>query len=234
LHRRIFEGVDRCEGASSGCLDYLCDWGLSEFAFARVVANLAEFVVRYRARLPRVVVWLETVPQHFPGAGLYTGKPGKQCEPHKNSSVAAMANWRNEVANTFLDLMWPDAGRSDGPFRVHIHDIMQPRYDDHKGWSKRAMALDCTHFCVHSAAQAEATASLMTAIVQRLNKDHGSSGGSVSMDDSSVCARAALAVDRFSASGLLYMAALGLALLTPLVCASCGICICLRVWRRSR
>merc|ERR1712070_230742 len=69
LRRRISEGVDICEGVRSSCSEYSCDWGRSEFAFVRVVVNLAEFVVQYRARLPRLVVWLEGGPQHFPGTG---------------------------------------------------------------------------------------------------------------------------------------------------------------------
>merc|ERR1712008_179186 len=77
-----------------------------ERAYAKDLIRLALFVERYRTRLPALVVWLDTTPQHFRGSGTYplTSKQqdiSKWKKVHMSGPLCqafeagAQATWRN-------------------------------------------------------------------------------------------------------------------------------------------
>jgi len=154
--------------------------GVDHFSWALVLAELVEFVVRYRNRLPRLIVWVDSTSQHFEQTGVFPGwgrvNATQACGPHPNIS-AYILQWRKLITTPLLDAMWSVSDRSI--LRVSVDEILQSRWFDHYYLEK-----DCTHYKSLSPAFHEHLGSILTAIVQRLGRDapHRQECSRLSMD----------------------------------------------------
>lgn len=205
FHALIFEGIDNCSGSKAACLEYTCDYGLSEFAYARTLANFADFVVQYRARLPSLLVWVDPTPQHFK-SGTFSRKSTDHCYP-PTMTMAPQARWRKSIADAIFDRFWTDETRNI--LRVSTYDILEPRWGDHpRGKS------DCTHYCSETPGYQEHLRSVLAAIIERLGS--GLRPGPLAYVDfeaDSRCSQIVRFIDRLFAEGVAVYAVYGMLLL---------------------
>ena len=131
-----------------------------ERCFANHVLRLALWTEANRAQLPRHIFWLDSTPQHHPGAGVFRGDAHtKPRGVHANGCAPPAAasqqwwHWREIVSRRIWHAVSPST-----PFFHASRGPLKDRGQDHRLY-------DCTHFCEESEGWNEHVASVLTALV---------------------------------------------------------------------
>jgi hypothetical protein len=212
MKHEIFKRVDACSGSNTTCMDHSCKYTGDQFGFPRVLAAFAEFIVRFRARLPDLIVLVDTPPQHYSMGAYCATDPhndgaGGECDA--SAMTSPQASWKNEISHAIYDAMLPDD--VPGILRVETFDTLLPRFRDHQKDNT-----DCTHYCMGSLGWKEHVGTILAAIAQRLatSNQHDEC---FDFDPDSRCTHLSLAGDRFVAGGLAFATAAVLSLALPAV-----------------
>ena len=140
--------------------------------YVRDLQGLSTWVVKHRTMLPKHVIWMDPLPQHFGSAGTFsrasffqkkstttTPKAVPQCA---STRYHELGEWRANIAERVWRQLAPDVPR------LSAQSYLASRWDAHPS------SADCTHWCANSTAWRYHVASVLTKVLAEVGKTHHS------------------------------------------------------------
>ena len=127
-----------------------------ERAYANDISRLADFLQKYKSKMPNHIFWLTTTPQHFRPYGTYTVETKRiSCGPTLDNRYS---RWRDDIAEPILK------NRAPHVKVVYVDQPLVSRANSHPVGTNN----DCTHWCLRSSAWNDHLRYILTVILSNV------------------------------------------------------------------